>query len=196
MPRYDDELDDEFDDDTEENEDDDDRGEQQERFVRMSRKDIKRLERKAKQVDKANERVAALERERAFEKAKVDVSTPLGKHFAKHYDGEVDPVKIREQAEELGVPLVEGDKPKAEGPDLQPGEEDSTRERQEVASGGKPDEGEEPPPPDPKAEAIKAGQAVIDGGKTEEDGLAAGIGALAAAAQAGDERAVWDPTKS
>ena len=191
IPRYDDDELDELDDDTDEIEDDD-RDEQQERFVKMSRKDIRRLERKAKQVDKAEARTLALERERAFEKAKVDVDAPLGAHFAKHYDGEVDPVKIREEAERLGVPLVEGEKPKPEGPELKPGEEDSTRERQEVSTEGKPDNGEVPKP-DPHEESNKVAQGEIDSGRGEEDGIAAGIASLAGAAQAGDERAIWKP---
>lgn len=189
MPQYDDELDD----DLETYDPEAEPEPEPERFVKMSRKDIKALERKAKKADDAEKETAKLRRERAFEKAKVDIDHPLGEHFAKHYDGELSPEKIREEAERLGVPLAEGDKPKPEGPELKPGETDSTKERQEVSSGGKPDDGAEPPPADPKAEAVKAGQAVIDQGKTEEEGLAAGIGALAAAAQSGDQRATWAP---
>jgi len=161
-----------------------------ERFVKMSRKDIRALERRAKKAEDAEKETAALRRERAFEKAKVDTSKPLGEHFAKHYDGDLEPDKIREEAERLGVPFTEAKAP--EGPDLEPGEEKSTEERESLATGGKPDSGEETKP-EPLDAARKVGEDAIKEGRGEEDALAAGIGTLAGAAEAGDSRAVWTP---
>lgn len=189
MPRndpedFDDDLDPEDDDDLDP--EDDTKPEPQQ--VRMSRKDIRRLEKKAKEGDKHAARVAELEKKLAFKDAKVDLDSKSGAFFAKHYDGELDPEKIREAAQELGVPVGEVE---PEGPPLDPDEEKSTKERQEASTGAQPDDGKGEAKPDPKEQALKVGQERIDAGKSEEDGLAAGIGALAGAAMDGDKRATW-----
>lgn len=190
MPRNDPEdLDDDLEDEDDDDLDPEDDPKPEPQQVRMSRKDIRRLEKKAKEGDKSAARVAELEKRLAFQEAKVDLKSKAGAFFAAHYDGELDPEKIREAATDIGVPVGELE---PEGPELNEGEEKSTKERQEASSGAQPDDGKGEQKPDPKQEALKAGQERIDAGKSEEDGLAAGIGALASAAVDGDKRATWD----
>jgi len=172
--------------DLDDEETDEDEGEGEgDQIVKLSRKQIRALERKAKKVEKAEAEAKELRRERAFDKAGVKVDTKAGAFFAAKYDGDLDPEKIREEAEELGIP-VDDRGPK--GPELEDGEEKSTKERQELASDSKGDTGEDTKP-DPIEAARKVGEDTIAQGKGEEDAMAAGLGVLAASVRDGDTRA-------
>ena len=183
--------DEDFEDEESENEEEDNEDDQDEQVVKLSRKQIRALERKAKKFDKAEAETKVLRKERAFDKAGVKVDTPSGEFFAAKYDGDLDPAVIRETAEKLGIPLEEREQ---EGPPLDKDEDKSTKERQDLASGGQSDDGQETKP-DPHEAARKAGQDWVESGKGEEDAMAQGLGVLAAAVKDGDTRAGTLPSQ-
>ncbi len=158
--------------------------------VTLRREDAKRLRGAAKRTKELEDENRRLKRERAFEKAGVDLDSKAGQFFAEHYDPDViDPEKIREAAEEHGVPVTGTGNAKPTGPELTDDERGSTDERQTLAAGAAPDDGKAPKP-DPKEQALKKGKEVIGAGGTEEEGIAAAIASQAQAAMDGDERAV------
>lgn len=78
---------------------DDDQGEHE---VRMTRKDIRALERRAKAGTEAQAEALASRRELALLRAGIP-DTGVGKLFAKAYDGDLDPEAIKEAAAEYGI---------------------------------------------------------------------------------------------
>lgn len=163
--------------------------------VTLKREDAKRMRGAARRTKALEQELQALRREVAFERAGVDLSTKAGQFFAKNYDGDdFTPDKIREEAEELGVPLMEGAAAsKKDGPDPEPGEDASTKERQNLAAGGAPDDGKAPRP-DPKEESLKKGKELIKAGASEAEAIAGAISVQAQAAMDGDERAFIQPS--
>lgn len=128
-----------------------------------------------------------LARENAMLRAGVDLDSPLGKMFARAYDGELDTDAVRAAATEVGA--MRAATPAAEVT-LEPGEEGSTDLRQELGTGGTPPGGGEGPHPTVKmADAAK--EVLV---KTGNHGraLAAGFGELVGAAAEGDRRIILD----
>lgn len=72
-----------------------DPNEPQAKTVTMSRKDIKRLEEQAKAGREAKERLAQLERERAFVQAGVPLDDKRTPYFIAGYQGKDDPEAIK-----------------------------------------------------------------------------------------------------
>lgn len=70
--------------------------------VRLSVKDLRALRKKARGYDEATAKTAALEREMAFAKAKLDLDDPRIRYFVKGYDGELTSEAIRAMAEKDG----------------------------------------------------------------------------------------------
>lgn len=154
----------------------------EERFVKMKREDIKKLEEAAKGGTEA----AQLKRELLFMKAGIDTDTPLGKMFLKSYDGELALDDLKKSASEIG--LLEPEVAKVE---LTAEETKATKERQQAASGASGDTGT--PDVHPTDAAKKKMDEIIKQGGTYEQ---AGAGFLSTKMQAwanGDKRAVKDP---
>jgi len=167
-------------------------------IVRMSRKDIRALERKGSKYDELAEQKAALERDLAFARAGIDTSTDEGAFFARGYAGELDVEAIKAQAAKFGVikggadptPPADGTAegtPPASGPSLEPGEADLTAHRQTLASGATGDSGLDV---DPYQSALDIGRQVMEGGGKFEQALGSAINALANAANQGDKRVI------
>jgi hypothetical protein len=174
-----------------ETEGDDDEGDGEgERFVRMSRADIRKLEKSGEKASKLEAEKAEMARELAFIRAGVDTETKLGKMFMKSYDGELEAEAIKAEAAEVGA--LKGDvAPKPVETD--DGETESSDERSSLGAGANADQfrtGD----PDPQEEAVKAGRAAMAKGGTEEDSLGVAFDVIAKAGVAGDKRAIWDPT--
>lgn len=169
-------------------------------IVRMSRKDIRALERKGSKYDELAEQKAALERDLAFARAGIDTSTDEGAFFARGYAGELDVEAIKAQAAKFGVikgadapgtPPADGTTgegtPPPSGPALEPGEADLTAHRQTLASGATGDSGLDV---DPYQSALDIGRQVMEGGGKFEQALGSAINALANAANQGDKRVI------
>lgn len=154
------------------------------------RAQIRELEKRARRADELEARLAAFERKDALTAAGVDLSTPAGQMFAKWYDGDTDPAKVREAAEQMGV--LAGAAPKADGPTLEPGEESQSDERSALASGAEAEQGRVQDP-DPIQAAIAHAQEQIKLGVASDNAIADAIGMQMAAAARGDRRAMWDP---
>lgn len=75
---------------------------QQERYVQLTRQQIRALERDAKSNRKTSDENAALRRELAFAKAGVDFSERQQKALLATIEGDLTPEAIREAATELG----------------------------------------------------------------------------------------------
>lgn len=80
----------------------DETGEDDQHEVRMSRKDIRALEKRAKAAADAEARAAAAERRLALRDAGIP-TTGVGKLFEKAYDGPLDAEAIKTAAEEYGI---------------------------------------------------------------------------------------------
>lgn len=159
--------------------------------VAIRRKDAKRATAAIKRNKELERELAALRRKEAMAEAKIDLSSPQGQFFLKHYDAdETDPAKLREAAEAAGVPVLEDATQK--GPDLKDGEQHSTDERQSVATGGTPDDGQAPRK-DPHEEGLRIGKETVAKGGTETEGIAASIASKARAVMEGDDRATVKP---
>lgn len=145
---------------------------------------LKDLRRVAKESSKNKREAEAARRELALLKAGVDTDSPVGKLFAKSYDGEltVDAVKAS-WAELAPAPAAEP----ATEPDaaLAEGEAASTQERANLASGAT---NAQVPDVDPREVAVAAGKRIQQDGGTEADALATHFDVLVDAAIKGDRR--------
>lgn len=155
---------------------------------------IKDLRRQARKATKLQAELDGYKRREAFIVANVDLDTALGQMFIKAYDGELDPVKIREEAEKVGALKAETPPPPT-GQEIPPEETSSTDERRDLASDAEPDSGKKDDrPPDPREAALKLGQEALAAGASTEDAMADGIGRLMQSAFGDkDERATWKP---
>lgn len=159
--------------------------------VRMSRKDIRALEAKARKNDEDAAELATAKRELAFHKAGVDLESKAGQLLLKSWDGDLDVEAIKAEAGELNA-LTSGKAPAADSGD--DGERQSTDERSALGTGAGADE-HQTPTPDPVKGAVELGFAALKEGKSEEAALGAVFEHLARAAEGGDTRVIWDPTK-
>lgn len=82
------------------------------RVVTLKRADIRALEKQAKKARDLEERLATMERERAFMAAGVPVDDPAARYFVKGYDGELTPDAIKAAAVEARV--IAGAEPTSE----------------------------------------------------------------------------------
>lgn len=155
---------------------------------------LKELRAKARKADKLEAELRDLRKKDAFREAKVNLDTAVGKFFMEHYAGELDTEAIQAEAGRLGLLGGDAPAPPVEPERLSPDEQVSTAERQALATGAHAEEGRVATP-DPQQVAIQAAQDAIAMGRTQEDALAAGVGAIMQAAEAGDLRATWDPTR-
>lgn len=71
------------------------------KFARLPREAVRRLEQQAKAGNEATAKLAAAERELAFNRAGVDPNHPAATYFSKAYDGEVTPEAIKEKWAEI-----------------------------------------------------------------------------------------------
>lgn len=175
------------------NDDDDPQAAQQ---VTLSRKDIRALERKGKGHDVAVSERDQLKREMVFLKAGVDTDSDAGRIFMRGYDGELEVDAVKSSASAFN--LVKGSEPSTSSsstppasskpnPELQPGEEDLTRERADLGNQAPADQGQSP---DPREEAVEIGQAVIKEGGKSEVGIGTAFNRLVKAAHDGDRRVI------
>lgn len=159
--------------------------------------DIRQLREKAKRTDELEARVAQMERERAIEKAGIDVESGPGQLFLRVYDGEADPEAIKSEAAKFGVPLrgqaQAGETGQAEATPTTdaPSEPSGTAERQALANNARSDE---VPEADPRQASLAAAEEARKQGATFEDEAASFLGVRATAAQNGDPRVVLPPT--
>lgn len=168
--------------------DEDEGGEQ--RYVRMTREDIRKLEKSGAKASELETEKAAMARELAFLKAGVDTESKVGKLLMKGWEGELDVEAIKAEASEIGALSANATPTPVEVDD---GEAESSDERSSLGAGANADQfrtGD----PDPQEEAVKAGRKAMAGGATEEDSLGVAFDVIARAGAAGDKRAIWDPT--
>lgn len=75
--------------------------ESEQKFARLPREAVRRLEQEAKAGKEATAKLAAAERELAFNRAGVDPGHPAAVYFNKAYDGDVTPEAIKEKWAEI-----------------------------------------------------------------------------------------------
>lgn len=168
-------------------------------LVRINRSQVREMEAKAKAHDDAEARAVAAERQLAFAKAGIDLSTDDEKaqFFMQGYQGELDPAAIKAKAEAFGVlsstpaPAPTAETPAEPAPvvdtPLEPGEANLTSERRALASSAPPDT---PAPADPFAEAQRVHDKVIEDGGQEKHAIGSALNVLANAAARGDQRVI------
>jgi hypothetical protein len=112
----------------------DDDEEQQQKMATLPRKEVRRLEKAAKEGREASERLAVLEREREFVKAGVPMDDPRTSYFVAGYSGELNPEAIKaEWSSAFG-----GGSADAGGPDLSNELDQMHQGQQLVAGSGQP----------------------------------------------------------
>ena len=159
-----------------------------ERYVRMTRADIRKLEKSGAKVSELEAENANMARTLVFLQAGVDIESKVGLMLYKSWDGELDVEAIAAEAAEVGA-LKGGAKPPVETDD---GEEGSTDERSSLGAGANADQFRQGDP-DPVEASTKAGRDAMTKGATEEDSLGVAFDVLARAGIAGDKRVIWDP---
>jgi hypothetical protein len=150
----------------------------------------KALRRAADEGRKAKAELAAAKRELAMLRAGVDVETPVGKLFAKAYDGDIDADAIK--AEWAAIAPKPADAP-ADEPVITPDEAKSTAERQALANNAPADVVQEV---NPRDTALKAGMSTRSSGGTTDDALGVHFNELVKAAIAGDKRVLINAWES
>lgn len=141
--------------------------------VKNMRDHIKRLE---KQLSEAAD-AEAVKRENAFLKAGVDLESKPGKLLFKAYDGNLEADDIRAEAAELNA--LKGEAPPTPKEEtLEPGEEQSTEERQIVATGAEQDD---PKTVNPRTSAVNEGRKILEDGGTREDAISDAFATIAIA---------------
>lgn len=165
-------------------------------LVTLKRSQIKQLEDKAAKADQ----LSLVARENAFLKAGVDFDSPVGQLFAKGYDGDLDPTKIKEAAAAIPGVLKGGATAPAAtstGDEAQTAaaaavseeERQATAERAALAAGATavPNAAQEL---DPREKALKESQQALRKGASEADALGHYFASVAEAAHKGDSRAI------
>lgn len=151
--------------------------------------DLRNLRNKANKADKLekeNEQLRQGERELAYYRAGLtpqELSTPVGQMFAKAYDGELDPDTVKAAWAALGN--VMQPEPSNE---ISESEQQSSRERQALATGAAGDTGTTPPKPvrGYDGTAVRAGKEALERGETRESALGELFSKLTGAAAEGD----------
>ena len=95
----------------EDTETEDEESDEGERYVRMTRADIRKLEKSGEKSSKLESEKAEMARELAFLKAGVDTESKVGKLLMKGWEGELDVEAIAAEAAEIGA-LKVGNEPK------------------------------------------------------------------------------------
>lgn len=158
---------------------------------------LRRLREKAEKADEAEKELAALKRERAFEKAGVDTDHPLAKTLIPTYTGDLTAEAVKAWLEQVGASAVFGAKPPEESteppvttPTLTPDELLAAQERQALASGSEPagpGQGEDPWSKT-LDEFVEHHQA---GGKSREEAMGLALATIWDAAAKNDPRVVY-----
>lgn len=147
----------------------------------------KALRRAAEEGKKAKAEAASLKRELAMLKAGVDIDSPIGKMFAKAYDGDATPEAIKAEWASISPSAsATADTPE---PEIPAEERQSTAERSALASNAPADTGT--PPPDPRVVAAEKAQDARSKGASREHSMAEYFRTVVEAAQNGDERVIW-----
>ncbi|MBM4407753.1 MAG: hypothetical protein FJ038_03930 [Chloroflexi bacterium] len=162
--------------------------------------DLADLRKAAKRAGALADENADLRKEIAFRDAGVDLATPMGLFFKDNFKGELDPEVIVAEASKLGVPMKgatpppDPAAPQQQQTEFSAEEQGSTGERTALHAGSSADEGKvaTPNPLDEATRAMEEGKAK---GWTEERYLGAGVATIMKAAEAGDSRVLWDPTR-
>lgn len=179
-PLHDDDLDDDFaEDDTPEDE------------------TPKGLRRAARDGKAARAEATRLARENAMLKAGIDTDTPLGALFSDGYKGDLTKDAVKAAWSALGAPAPASssadavdDEPAGDDVTFEPGEEQSTRERQALANGANTDA---PAKPNPHENALLVAEKVTAGGGSRDDSMAGAFESLVNAGAQGDKRVIWNP---
>lgn len=163
----------------------------------QARNELRDLRKQAKRAAELEAKVAGYEKKDRFRDAKVDLDSPVGQLLFDSWTGPLEVEAIRTRAEELGCIEATSTAPATgNGQDaLTVDERRSTEERGNLHAGGEPETGQQAQP-DPRVMATKAAEDAITAGRTEADGLAAGVRTMFERAQAGDPRASWEPGRS
>lgn len=156
---------------------------------KVPREHVRHLEEKAGKYDDVNEKYTQLQRENAFLKAGVDVTSVNGKYLLKGYDGELTTEAIQQEAAAMGLigektEEVEEDEGASE-------DEKAFDSAASDASSRSP--GDEQPNDHPSIAADKIAEEALKKGATREDALAASVSLIGGAAASGDSRVIWTP---
>lgn len=161
-------------------------GELPEQSTERSQGSAKDLRRQVEEGNRAKAELAAAQRELAFFRAGVNLEHPAGKLLLKAYDGDLDPAKIKAEAEALGALKAIESAAKAESNPLTPDEIAAFGERQALAQGAS--SAATPPSPDPYTEAYKLHAEQMTRGAKKDDAMAAAVGLIRQAGAKGDDR--------
>ncbi len=156
---------------------------------------------KEEAVAAERDRAAALERELAFARAGVDLSSEAGQFFARGYDGELEAEAIKAAAAQFmpASPSTattdqatgqQSQQSAAANPEI-PAAEAALLGAQSTLNGSHPDEA--PPPADPYAVAAGVHERATEEGLPSDDALGLSFNAVVGAAQAGDRRVIVPP---
>lgn len=148
---------------------------------------LRDLRRAAKDAKAAKAELAAAKREVALLKAGVDLDSPVGKLFAKGYDGEITPEAIKAEWATLVPSSTPGDTPVDDGPEISADEAASTAQRQALANGSPADI---TPKPSAREVARQEAEKLRANGANERDVLASTFDALVSGAIEGDSTVI------
>lgn len=159
---------------------------------------LRKLREKAKKADQIEAELAAIKRERAFEKAGVDTEHPLAKTLIPSYTGDLSVEAVKAWLEQVGAAAVFQPKPETapttngevETPKPEPSPEEllAAQERQALASNGEPSGAA--PTANPYDDGLDAFFEATQRGESRETASGAFYEKLWAAAAAGDPRVI------
>ena len=158
--------------------------------------EVSRLRELAEEGARTKAQLEQVLRERAFERAGIDIESGPGKLLFTAHQGEITTEAIKAAAEEYGVPVKGATPPPPAGEGqggegatggAGEGEQTGSGEREALANGAPADSNEKP---NPYAEAHKQAEAVRARGGTAEEEASVYLQTLAAAAQSGDPRVI------
>jgi len=164
------------------------------RVVKMSREQIRAMERDAAAARDATARAEKAERLLAMSQAGIDTSSPLGSFFADNYKGELTKDKILAEAKKLNVvtgeappePPVNDNPPEGTPPVNEPVLDANVRES--LASGAT---SETPPSGKPAKEAaLETAQTLLSTGASGEEALGSMFHELVGHAIGGDKTVI------
>lgn len=172
-------------------------GQREDYLVKAPRSQIRTLQDQAKRGRDAETRAERAERELAFMRAGIDLTTERGQFFAQGYDGELTPEAIRAKAQTVGAldaapaPTEENageeaDQATSDTP-LEEGEGDLSNVRNDLAQGAPADE---QAPAEPYQEAERVYENAMAEGAPWRVAVGGAINSLANAAQRGDQRVI------
>lgn len=101
-------------------------------------KNIRQLREKAKKADDAEKELLTLKRERAFEKAGVDLEHPLAKTLLPTYTGDLTTEAVKAWLEQVGANAVFGQEKPEPKEEASPEQLLEAQERQALAGGAEP----------------------------------------------------------